>query len=253
MIPVSHRAFRVWQRHRDVYLRLWRSEVIWPLFEPLIALLAIGFGLGTFVDLGGQRYVEFLAPGLLAVYPMWGAVSEGSWGAYTRMVTRRIYEAIMATPVSVEDIIAGEVLWGATRALVDTVYIFVLVLAFGLLGSPWALVAFPIAFLQGLMFAAMALAFTATVRAVSSLNYFFAVFIIPMFWLSGAFFPLERMPAAVQRAAWFVPTTHTVNIYRALVEGSFAWEHLADLAWLLVATALAFALALFAMRRRLIK
>src|SRR3990172_7059048 len=222
---LSLRAFRVWQRHRGVYLRLWRAEVIWPLFEPLIALVAIGFGLGTFVDLDtDQRYIESLAPGLLAVFPMWGAVSEGSWGAYMRLVTRRIYEAIMATPVSIEDIIAGEALWGATRALIDTTYIFFLALAFGLLKSPWAIAIFPIAAIQGLMFASMALAFTAKVRAISSLNYFFAVFIIPMFWLSGAFFPLDRLPEWAQRVAWL----------RAVA-------------------AVAFFIAIVAMRRRLIK
>ena len=82
---VSLRALRVWQRNRDVYLRLWRSELVWPLAEPIISLLALGIGLGGLVELpSGQRYIEFIAPGLLAVFPMWAAAGECAWGSFFR-------------------------------------------------------------------------------------------------------------------------------------------------------------------------
>ncbi|MDO8613895.1 MAG: ABC transporter permease, partial [Dehalococcoidia bacterium] len=136
---VSLRSLRVWQRNRDVYLQLWKSELIWPLVEPLITLFALGVGLGGLVDLdSGQSYIEFIAPGLLAVWPMWSASAECGWGSFFRMENQRTFDAIIATPVSIEDVITGEILWGATRALISTAYILVVISAWGLVDSPLA-------------------------------------------------------------------------------------------------------------------
>ncbi len=254
---VSLRALRVWQRNRDVYLKLWKSELIWPLAEPVISLLALGIGLGQLVDRaelpGGQRYIEFIAPGLLAVWPMWAAAGESAWGAFFRMENHRTFEAMVATPVSVEDVITGEVLWGATRSLISSAYILAVVAAWGLLDSPMALLILPMAFLSGLMFSAIALCYTSVARSISSLNYFFAVFITPMFWLGGVFFPLDRMPETLQRIAWWIPITHVVDIYRGLARGEPEWQNLLDILWVLVATAIFYAIALRLMHHRLVK
>ncbi len=251
---VSYRTYRVWQRNRDVYLRLWKSELIWPLAEPVITLLALGLGLGELVNLkSGQRYIEFIAPGLLAVFPMWAAAGECGWGSFIRMDTQKTFDAIIATPVSIEDVITGEIVWGATRALINGTYILVVTVAFLLVHSALAILVLPIAFLSGLMFASISLSYTSIARSTSSLNYFFALFVTPQFWLGGVFFPLNVLPAWAERASWFIPTTHVVAIYRGLVEGSPQWSHLGDLAWIVVVTAAFYLLALVAMRRRLIQ
>lgn len=251
---VSYRAYRVWQRNRDVYLRLWKSELIWPLAEPVITLLALGLGLGELVDLkSGQRYIEFIAPGLLAVFPMWAAAGECGWGSFIRMDTQKTFNAIIATPVSIEDVITGEIMWGATRALINGTYILAVTAVFLLLDSPLAVLVLPITYLSGLMFAGISLAYTSIARSISSLNYFFALFVTPQFWLGGVFFPLDVLPGWAERASWFIPTTHVVAIYRGLVEGSPQWSHLGDLAWIVVVTAAFYLLALLAMRRRLIQ
>ncbi len=253
---VSYRAFRVWQRNRDVYLRLWKAEAIWPLAEPLITLLALGVGLGGLVEaeeLGGQEYIEFIAPGILAVFPMWAAAGECGWGSFFRMENQRTYQAIIATPVSVEDVISGEILWGATRGLISSVYILAVTAAFGLLDSPLVLLVPAMAYISGLMFASISLSYTSVARSISSLNYFFALFVTPQFWLGGVFFPLERLPEGLQTFAWFVPTTHVVDIYRGLVEGTPKWSHLGDLAWVVVVAAAFYYVALWSMRRRLIQ
>ena len=251
---VSLRALRVWQRNRDVYLRLWKSELIWPLAEPMITLLALGIGLGGLVELpSGQRYIEFIAPGLLAVFPMWAAAGECGWGSFFRMENQKTFDAIVATPVSIEDVITGEILWGGTRSLISSAYILVVVAAWGLLSSPLALLILPLAYLSGLMFASIALSYTAVARSISSLNYFFAIFITPMFWLGGVFFPLERLPEELQRAAWWIPITHVVDVYRGLASGEPHWDHLEDIAWILVVTAIFYVVALYSMRRRLIR
>jgi lipooligosaccharide transport system permease protein len=254
---VSYRAYRVWQRNRDVYLRLWKAEAIWPLAEPLITLLALGLGLGELITEtelpGNQRYIEFIAPGILAVFPMWAAAGECGWGSFFRMENQRTYHAIIATPVSIEDVITGEVLWGATRGLISSVYIVAVSAAFLLLDSPMVLLAFPMAYVSGFMFASISLFYTSFARSISSLNYFFALFITPQFWLGGVFFPLERLPEELQVASWFMPTTHVVDIYRGLVEGHLNLSHLGDLAWIGVVAAVFYYLALISMRRRLIQ
>ncbi len=251
---VSRRALRVWQRNRDVYLQLWRSEVVWPVVEPLVTLAALGIGLGSLVTLeSGQEYRDFIAPGMLAVWPMWAATGECGWGSFFRMENQRTFEAIIATPVSIGDLVTGELLWGASRALISVVYVLVLVAAFGAAGSAWAVLVLPLAVLPGLMFAAISLAYTSVARSISSLNYFFGAFVTPQFWLAGVFFPLDRLPEWGQRAAWWIPATHAVEVYRGLTEGHLRWDYLEDIAWMGVVFLIFYSLALHGMRRRLIK
>ena len=251
---VSLRSLRVWQRNRDVYLRLWKSEIIWPVVDPLITLVALGIGLGGLVELGDNReYVDFIAPGLLAVWPMWSAAAECGWGSFFRMENQGTFDAIVATPVSIEDVITGEILWGATRALISATYILVIITAFGTVESPLAILILPLAVLVGVMFASIALFSTSIARSISSLNYFFAVFITPQFWLGGVFFPLDRLPEWAQSVAWFIPVTHVVNVYRGLTSGDVRWSHLGDVAWIVVVAAIFYTVAVFSMRNRLVK
>ena len=251
---VSLRALRVWQRNRDVYLRLWKSEIIWPVVDPLITLVALGIGLGGLVELGDNRdYVDFIAPGLLAVWPMWSAAAECGWGSFFRMENQGTFDAIVATPVSIEDVITGEILWGATRALISATYILVIITAFGTVDSLLAILILPLAVLVGVMFASIALCSTSIARSISSLNYFFAVFITPQFWLGGVFFPLDRLPEWAQSVAWFIPVTHVVKVYRGLTSGDVQWSHLGDVAWIVVVAAIFYTVAVFSMRKRLVK
>jgi lipooligosaccharide transport system permease protein len=150
-------------------------------------------------------------------------------------------------------LIAGEVLWGATRAVISGVYILVVAAAFGAISSPLAILIIPLGFLPGIMFASTGLSYTSIAKSVSSLNYFFAIYITPMFWLGGTFFPIERLPAAMEAVSWFVPATHVVAVYRGLVEGTPQWSDLGHLLWIIVVSAIFFCLALLGMRRRLIK
>ena len=144
-------------------------------------------------------------------------------------------------------------MWGATRGVISICYIFVMLLVLGTIESPLALLIFPLSFLPGLMFAAMALSYTAIARSVSQLNYFFAAYITPQYWLAGVFFPLDRQPEWLQTVAWFTPAFHVVRVYRGLVAGDLQWDHLASLGYMLAITAVFYALALYLMRRRLIK
>jgi len=184
---------------------------------------------------------------------MWAAAGECGWGSFFRMDTQKTFNAIVATPVSIEDVITGEIMWGATRAMINGTYVLAVTAMFLLLDSPLAILALPVIYLSGLMFASISLSYTSIARSISSLNYFFALFVTPQFWLGGVFFPLDVLPAWAERASWFIPATHVVAIYRGLVEGSPQWSHLGDLAWMVVVTAAFYLVALFAMRRRLIQ
>ncbi|MEX2238055.1 MAG: ABC transporter permease [Dehalococcoidia bacterium] len=254
---VSHRSFHVWQRNRDVFLHLWKAELSWPIVEPVLIMIGLGLGLGTFVELDGEQdYLQFITPGLLAVFPMFAAVSECGWGSYSRMEMQHTFDAIVATPVSVDDIITGEIIWAASRAMLNTFYILLVALVltpfYDLVESPLFWACLPFAFVHGFMFGSMSLGYTANVRAMSQLMYFFSLIVMPMFYLGGVFFPLDDLSEGFQIAAWFLPITHVVNINRALVSGGLDWAHIIDLAWILVVGAVLFRFALWSMRRRLI-
>jgi len=247
----SYRSLRVWQRNRDVFFKLWHTEVPGFFAEPVLILLAMGVGLGTYVVLGGS-YLEFIAPGILAAYAMFSSASECTYGSFVRMKFQRTFDAIIATPVNMEDVVAGEIFWGATRSLLTTLAILIVISAFGLVHSPWALLTIPLSIAAGLMFSSIALVVTSISPSIYAFNYFFTLFITPMFFFSGVFFPLSAFSPTVQKLCWISPLTPVANLARALVDGhpgEGAWWGLAIVFGL---TAIFFPLSLYLMRRRLL-
>ncbi|MFC1912706.1 ABC transporter permease [Chloroflexota bacterium] len=252
MRPFSWRFIRVWQRNRDVFFRLWRSEAPGAIAEPIVILLAMGIGLGAYVGLiDGQQYIAFIAPGIIASYSLFSASYECTYGSFIRMEFQRTYDAIIATPLSIEDVIAGEIFWGATRAMMTGTIILIIASAFQLVHSPWALLIPAVIFLAGIMFSAIAISFTSIAPAISSFNYYFTLFITPMFFFSGVFFPLSSLPQIVQTLSWLAPLTPVVHLTRALLNGEFRPELLWALVYIAAVAAVFFAISLVTMRRRL--
>lgn len=250
----SRRAFRVWQRNRDVFLSQWRAEAVPAFVEPLFVLFAMGLGLGGYVALGGsESYLDFIAPGIVASYAMFSASFECAYGSFFRMETQKTYDAIIATPLNIEDVIAGEIFWAATRALITATVIMIVILPLGLVHSWLALLVLPLALMEGLMFGSLAMFFTSIAPSVYSFNYFFTLFITPLFLLGEVFFPLSAFPPLMQQLAWFLPLTPVAQITRGLVGGQIEARFLLNLAWIALIAATFFALALVMMRRRLIK
>lgn len=254
MRPFSWRFIRVWQRNRDVFFRLWHSEAPGFIAEPIIVLLAFGMGLGTYIGLiDGQRYMQFIAPGIIAAYAMFSASFECTYASFIRMEYQNTYDAILTTPLNVEDIIAGEIFWGATRSLMTGTIILLIAAAFQLVQSPWALLIPVVALLEGVMFASIALFYTSLVPAIYTFNYYFTLFITPMFFLSGVFFPLDSFPRILQTLSWIVPLAPVVHLIRALFQGEFELSLLLAVALIIVLAIVFFALTLVTMRRRLAK
>lgn len=249
----SRRFIRVWQRNRDVFFRLWHAETPAFIAEPVIILLAMGLGLGAYVGLvEGQKYIEFITPGLIAGYAMFSASFECTYGSFVRLEHQRNFDAIIATPLDIEDITAGEIFWGATRAALTGTAMLTIATAFGLVHSPYALLIPILCFLEGLLFASIALFFTSIVPSIYSFNYYFSLFITPMFFFSGVFFPLSSFPELVQKLSWVAPLTPVVHLTRALVNGDIQLHILALLAIIFALTIPFFLISMFTMRRRLI-
>jgi len=252
---LSSRVWTVWQRDFDVFRRLFWVNFALPMLEPILYLLALGFGLGLYVkEINGIPYPRFIAPGLVSVAIMYASYFECTFASFVRMYYQKTFDAIIATPVNVEEVVAGEILWGATRATINATLVFAVVLAFGL-ASPLLLVAvLPLGFLAGILFASMGMISTALVPGIEYFNYPIFLFITPMFLFSGTFFPIEILPRPLQTFSYaLLPLTHTVRIARSLVLSNPSFGTLWSLIWLALVAALTFTLSLYLMRRRLIK
>jgi lipooligosaccharide transport system permease protein len=252
MLP-THHAFQVWRRNLESWKRFAVSFFVAALGDPVLYLLGIGYGLGRFVaDIEGQPYANFLAPGIVAYTAMNSATFEATIGSFTRMSEQRTYDAILATPCSVADIVAGDVLWSASKSVISVCFLTAILALAGLVGHPLAVALVPLGFLVGLMFAALGMVVTAKAPSYDFFNYYFTFVFSIMFLFSGVFFPLDSLPAWAQAVAWVLPLTHAVTLSRGLASGTPGAWMLADLAWIAVVTVVAFVLAERLVRRRLL-
>jgi lipooligosaccharide transport system permease protein len=216
-------AARVLQRNLLVYRRTFRGSIFSSFVTPLLYLTAMGVGLGGLIGsqgsdvIGGYHYTHFLGPGLLAATCMQSAVFESTFPIMGKIVWRRNYDAMLATPLSVRDIVGGELLWIAFRmVLIASVFLGVLTL-FGIPRTPLALMAVPAAVLTGVAFSAAIISFAATQRNDAGFAWMFRFVINPLFLFSGTFFPLTQLPAFAQWVAAATPLYHGVALTRGLV------------------------------------
>ena len=254
MIDITGRVQSVWRRNWDTFLRTYRVNFIPPFVEPVLYLLALGFGLGTYIEaVDGIPYPVFIAPALVSISVMYSSFFECTYSSFVRMYYQKTFDAIIATPVSIDEVIAGEMLWGATRGMIYATLMLPVLLLFGVVTMPSSLLLIPFAYLAGLLFAGIGMCFTAITPSIDALNYPAFLFITPMFLFSGTFFPLDLLPQPIQYFALAaLPLTHVVSINRAITLSAFSPANLFSLAWIAVATVFFFVLAIRLMRRRLI-
>jgi lipooligosaccharide transport system permease protein len=239
-------------RNARLFGKHFKGSLLPQFLDPLFYLVALGFGLGTYIaSINGVPYREFIAPGLVASSAMWAASFECTYNVYFRMNETRLYDAVLSTPIEVPDLVAGDLAWGAVRAaLYGTVFLCV-VAAFGLIDSWWALAIPPLLVIGGLCFATVAYTFTSLIPRIDLYSYFFTLGITPMFLFSGIFFPFNRLPGFAEVIAWFTPLYHLVQVTRAMATGPGPIV-LLHLAWLAALSVLLFAIPVRAVRRRLV-
>lgn len=247
------KAFRVWQRHFTVYTKLYKSSFALNFVEPILYLAAMGLGLGAFIkEIKGVPYINFIAPGIIASSSMFAAIYECTYGTFVRMTFQKTFDAILATPVNIDDLVAAELMWGASKSVLYGATIIIVISLFGLVASPLVLLVLPLLFISGLIFAEISVIFTAKVPGIDYFNYFYTLLMTPMFLFSGIFFPLDAMPPVVHKIAFFMPLYHLVNSCRAFASGAVGaagW----DVLWLIVAALLLAPYPFRLMRKRIVQ
>ncbi len=245
-------ALAVWRRNILVWRKLLVPAILMNFGEPLIYLLGLGFGLGRFVgEMSGMSYIAFLSSGIIASSAMTTASFEGMYSVFTRMVPQKTYEALLATPLEIDDILAGEMLWCATKSLFSGMAILAVATALGVVGSLQALWVIPVVFLIGLCFAGPALIMSSLAYNYDFFNYYFVLIITPMYILCGVFYPIESLPPAAQGAVQVLPLTHAVMLTRSLVAGAELTQPLLHVTVLMLYAVVSYAIALVLVRKRL--
>lgn len=250
---------RVVEANARVYRRTFRGSVVSTFLNPVLFLLAMGVGLGTLVDAGtgdatlDLPYLTFLAPGLLAATAMTTAAGDSSFPVMAGIKWRKTYEAVLATPLGVRDLIGGHLGWIAIRlAFVTIVYSMVMV-AFDATSVVEGLLSVPPAVLTGLAFAALVTAYTATLKDEQGLSSLFRFGITPLFLFSGTFFPITQLPGWIQPVAYVTPLYHGVSLCRGLALGiDYGVNPWISVAYLSALVVLGFALSLRQMTKRLV-
>ncbi|MBI5632431.1 MAG: ABC transporter permease [Nitrospirae bacterium] len=247
------RAFRVWQRNFTVFTKLYKSSLALNFAEPIVYLWAMGLGLGAYVkEIHGMPYINFIAPGMIASSSMFAAVYECSYGTFVRMTFQKTFDAILATPVNIYDLVAGELMWGAFKSMLYGLIIMIVISGFGLVDSAAVIAALPVLFISGIIFAEISMIFVSVVPGIDSFNYFFTLFMTPMFLFSGIFFPLDNLPPLVAKIAYLIPLYHLVNICRSFSQGNVmvVWQ---DMLWLLVVAVVLAPFPFRMMKKRIVK
>lgn len=219
-------ALRVVQRNALVYRRVWQGSVFTSFLQPTLFLLAMGLGVGSMVDAGGSglpagvTFLQFLAPGLLTAACMQTSAAESSWAVAGKMRWHRNYEAMVATPIGVRDVVLGELLWVAVRVAGVALAFAMVSVAFG--AMTWRAVPLTAAggVLLGLAVGAPIMAYAGTLPANGNFNVLFRFIITPLFLFSGVFVPVTSLPSALQALAWATPLFHGVELVRGAALGT---------------------------------
>jgi lipooligosaccharide transport system permease protein len=262
VLGTLQRARRVVQRNMLVYRHSW-IVIVSGFFEPLFYLLGIGYGLGYFVTSVEVRpgfeipYAAFVAPGLLAMSCMNGAIAETIFNVFFRLNYERIYEGMMATPLGIRDIAIGELIWSLFRGTMYAAAFVAVMFVMGLVFSWWVLLVVPGAILLGAAFSGAGLAATSFMRTVQDFDLPMGLVVMPMFLFSGVFFPLSVYDEhGLSWIHWIVealPLYRGVHLFRGLSSGLVDATMIFDVAYLLVFTAIGLTIAMWQMERRLVK
>jgi len=251
---LSLRFIHVWRRNLLVWKKLAIASVLGNIADPLLYMLALGYGIGAFVpEVGGMKYIAFIGTGMVCQSAMFTSSFEAMYSAFSRMHMQRTWEAIINAPLSLDDVVFAEWIWAASKAVISTTAILAVILMLGL-GHSWlALWILPLGFLIGLTFGAFGLVMNSLAPGYDFFTYFFTLVLTPMLLLSGVFFPVSQMPAALASVAEFLPLKHAIDLARPLLTGTVPDAIALHVVVLLAYACAAYFAALVLTRRRLLK
>jgi lipooligosaccharide transport system permease protein len=252
MQPDLRQMVRVWRRHVIAWTRAYRTSILLNFVEPITGLVALGVGLGSYVHLiNGISFLQFIAPGLVSVTAMNSVSFDALFSTHYYLNENRVYPSMITSPLTVDDLVAGTLLWEATRALLYGGIFLLIITVFGLVHSWAALLVLPLLLLCGAMFAAPAICVAAVVEMFDQMFYYITLVITPMYMFSGIFFPVSRLPRGVQVAIWFTPLYHVSHLARSFVLGQLSVGLVVDVLWMLVFTAIVLLFPARLIRRKL--
>lgn len=255
-MSLSYRIAYVFLRNLYSYKRFVVPTFLVSLVEPLFYLITFGVGMGAYMGaFGGKPYIHFLAPGVLVTAAMMSSSFECLYGTFVKIVHEKVYESLIATPVSAEEAVAGDIAWASFRGLVSGTLMMSVAMAMGVRPASPARVLVLLGFLVfvGVLFGSLAMIVTSVAPSFDFFNYYTELVITPMFFFSGVFFPLDRFPGWMKTLAEFLPLTHVVRISRSVFTGEPAPGLGWSLGGLVVLAAAAFTVSTRMMRKRLIK
>jgi lipooligosaccharide transport system permease protein len=252
---LSFRWWPVFLRNMLVWRKLAIPSLVGNIAEPLMWLVAFGYGMGALVgevQLNGQRvpYILFLASGSICLSAMQAASFEALYSAFSRMQMQKTWDGIMNAPVSLDNVVMAEMMWAGFKAMFTVTAILAVMLVLGISHSPKLLVAWPVLLGVGITFSCIALIFNALAKTYDFFTYYFTLFLTPMMFLSGVFFPRDQLPPAVRAVSDWLPLTNAVELVRPLFMDQWPAHPLRSALVLLIYTVAGFWIALALTRRR---
>lgn len=217
-------VYSVWRRNLIVFRRQWMINIFWIVLEPIVVLLALGYGLGSFVsNIQGVSYVDFFFPALLCISSMMVAFFESTYGNFSKLAHQKTYSTMILSPLEPSQIVLGEILWGATKGTLSALGIILVAGLFGHMDSLMFLPVLVIIFLSSLMFSALGMVMTSYVKNYDQIIYPTSGLMVPMSLLSGTYFPLTNLPFGLEYFSYLLPLRHTVLAVRGCLLGSIPW------------------------------
>jgi len=253
---LSYRVYYVFVRNLVSYKRFVVPTFIASLVQPLFYLITFGIGMGAYVGLfGGKPYLFFLVPGVLMSAVGLTASYECLFGTFVKMIHEKLYDSLIATPVSAEDAVAGDIAWGVFRGLISGTLMMAVAMAMGVfpVSVPAVLLLFVCMIFVGVLFGSLAMIVTSLAPNFDFFNYYTELVLTPMLFFSGVFFPLDNFPAWMKTFSKFLPLTPAVSISRAVFSGVYSTALITDFLFIVVLEVIAFTIGVKLMKRRLIK
>jgi len=251
------RVLSVWVRHFRVYSDTFVANATPAVLEPIFFLLAIGIGLGRYIEreFNGLPYDSFMAPGILGMTAMYTAAFEATYGTFVRSRYQQTYDAMRATPLTVTDIFTGELLWCSTKGLLFATIVGLVLLAFGHVTTPFAVLIPVVGFFTAMAFAGLSFVVTSLVKNMNHFQFYFTIGLTPVAYFSGMMFPVQELPPGLEQIAYATPMFHVIETFRLVTSGgghvSVPWAWICPFVVVLLALGLG-ALGVRRMRRRLL-